>query len=462
MKNNLKIASLGLLATTVASGCCDQIQSQPNIVLFLADDIGKECFGCYGGISYPTPYIDSLARQAIQYENMHALPLSSPSRVQLMTGVYNDRNYVNFGYMNDDEHTFAHVARLAGYSTAMVGKWQLGRSRDMVGKLGFDEWCLNQLEMYKECVGEKSTERYANSYIDNNGHYEFSLYGPDDFMRYAFDYIERQARANRPFLLYFSTPLVHTPHVATPDSECWDTDQATRYTPDTRHFPDMVRYLDKQVGQLANKLKAEKIWDNTIFIFLSDNGTSTRITSKMADGREIRGGKGSPTVYGTNVPLLIAWGEKTRNGRVSGRLVDLTDIMPTVADAMGIEIPSEWQTEGISLYPELCGDTPLERELSLMHFNPLWPTAASPQASRCAYTTEYKYYWDGRFYNISEDPLEQAPVDIEACSAPVKAVYEKLKAKVNEIPDWYPDKPGVSRRGDYGTFYDFAGPQNPF
>ena len=461
MRREIKAAGITLMAVA-ATGCAEKPPARPNIVLILADDIGKECFGCYGGASYETPCIDALAEQGIRYENMQAMPLSCPSRVQLLTGIYNDRNYVNFGYMNDDENTFAHLARHAGYSTAMVGKWQLGRSRDMVGKLGFDEWCLNQLEMYKEGVGEKGTDRYANAYIDNNAHYEYSLYAPDDFQRYAFDYIERQAKAAKPFLLYYSTPLVHTPHVATPDSECWDTDQTTRFTGDTEHFPDMVKYLDKQVGQLASKLRELGIWDNTIFIFVADNGTSTRIVSRMADGREIQGGKGTPTVYGTNVPLVICWGDKIREGRVSERLVDLTDFMPTMADAMGVRIPEAWNADGISLYPELCGEQPLEREFTLMHFNPLWPTTPSPKASRCAYNAHYKYYWDGRFYDIKNDPLEQIPVDVTTCSPDTQALHAKLKAKVDQMPDWYPEKPGAPRRGNYGTFYDFAGPQNPF
>ena len=129
MNQKLKITGIGALALT-AIGCVDQPKDQrPNIIFVLADDIGAEAFGCYGGVSYETPNIDELARQGVLYSNMHSMPLSCPSRVQAMTGVYNDRNYVNFGYINDDEHTFAQLAQTAGYSTAMVGKWQLGRSR---------------------------------------------------------------------------------------------------------------------------------------------------------------------------------------------------------------------------------------------------------------------------------------------------------------------------------------------
>ena len=97
-----------------------------------------------------------------------------------------------------------------------------------------------------------------------------------------------------------------------------------------------------------------------------------------------------------------------------------------------------------------------------MHYNPLWPTAPAPYASRAARTAEYKYYWDGRFYNTKEDFMEEHPIDVASCSDEAKAIYHKLKDRVDECPDFRPDMPGAPRRGDYGTFYDFAEPNNPF
>ena len=127
----------GAGAIILPAGCSEDVK--PNIVFFFADDIGTECFGCYGGAEYQTPNVDSLARAGIQYMNMNAQPLSSPSRVQLLTGQYNDRNYSAFGYINDDEHIFPQLASQAGYKTAIVGKWQLGRDRSMISRVGFDE-----------------------------------------------------------------------------------------------------------------------------------------------------------------------------------------------------------------------------------------------------------------------------------------------------------------------------------
>ena len=457
-----KMKKIGLFGSMMAVAACAPDQ-KPNIVFFFADDIGAECFGCYGGAEYETPFIDSLAAQGMLYSNMNSLPLSSPSRVQVMTGMYSDQNYVCFGYMNDDERTFAHVAQEAGYSTAIVGKWQMGRSREMVPKLGFDEYFLSQLELYKECRDVHKTDRFANSYYDNNGkRYDYCPYGPDSMEDYAFDYIDRKVEEGKPFMLYFTEPLVHTPHVSTPDSYDWDWDYESRFTPgqDTCYFRDMVKYLDKQVGNMVAHLKEKGVWDNTIFIFSADNGTSTRIVSKQQDGSRIRGGKGAPNYRGTHVPLIIAWGDKLA-GKKSDRLADLTDIFPTIADICGVEMPKEWNIQGVSLYPEISGREPLQKEVSLVHFNPLWPTTPVPYASRYAMNDTYAYFWDGRIYNYRLDPEFTTPTMYADASEELKAEVSALKERVEEV-DFYPNMPGKERRCNYGTFYDFAPPQNPF
>ena len=179
--------------------------------------------------------------------------------------------------------------------------------------------------------------------------------------------------------------------------------------------------------------------DNTIFIFTSDNGTSTRIVSQMADGTLRRGGKGDPRGVGTSVPLIVCWGDRIAP-RVSERLADFTDLFPTFADAMRIGIPAEWKLDGVSLYPEIAGQKPLEKEISLMHYNPLWPTAPAPYASRAARTAEYKYYWDGRFYNTKEDfcllyTSQPAPV--------FRALYDARDNRLPLISEYTEDKKGT-------------------
>ncbi|MBQ9893008.1 MAG: sulfatase-like hydrolase/transferase [Bacteroidales bacterium] len=464
MKRFFRIGA-GVGALAAMTGCGGgNAPSRPNIVFFFADDIGTECFGCYGGVEYETPCVDSLARVGIQYMNMNAQPLSSPSRVQALTGLYNDRNYVAFGYMNEDEHTFAQVAREAGYGTAIVGKWQLGRSRAMLPKAGFDEFFCSQVEMYLESRGPRQTDRYANSMWDNNGkRYDFAIYGPDAMQDYAFDYIDRKAAAGEPFLLYYTEPLVHTPHTTTPDTDIWDDLYESRFTSgaDTSYFKYQVRYMDRQVGNMVQHLKEKGLWDNTVFIFASDNGTSTRILSRTSDGQEVRGGKGEPNYRGTHVPMIIAWGDRLA-GRKAEHLADLTDILPTIADIVGVKIPEDWELDGVSLYPEICGGEPNPKPLVLVHFNPLWPTTPSPKASRYAMDDEYACFWDGRIYNYREDPEFTSPLMWDAAPAELQERLSPLKARVDRMADFYPDKPGAPRRFPYKTFYDFAPPQNPF
>jgi arylsulfatase A len=124
---------------------------RPNVVLIMADDVSWECFGCYGAEDYKTPNIDALAAKGIRFANCYSTPICTPSRVKLMTGKHNFRNYTHFGYLDPKEKTFAQLLRSAGYKTAIAGKWQLNGlyhraegSTDSTRphKAGFDEYCL--------------------------------------------------------------------------------------------------------------------------------------------------------------------------------------------------------------------------------------------------------------------------------------------------------------------------------
>ena len=100
-------------------------QSRPNIILIMADDVSWECFGSYGAEDYETPHIDALAAKGIRFDNCYSTPICTPSRVKIMTGQYNFRNYTHFGYLNPKDKTFGHLLQSAGYKTAIAGKWQL-------------------------------------------------------------------------------------------------------------------------------------------------------------------------------------------------------------------------------------------------------------------------------------------------------------------------------------------------
>ena len=134
----------------------------------MADDLGFECIGANGGTSYKTPVLDRLAASGTRFEHCYAQPLCTPSRVQIMTGIYNVRNYVRFGVLDRAQTTFAHLFKQAGYATCVAGKWQLGKELDSPRHFGFDESCLWQhFRTNKNETGHDT--RYENPRLEING-----------------------------------------------------------------------------------------------------------------------------------------------------------------------------------------------------------------------------------------------------------------------------------------------------
>ena len=149
-------------------------EAKPNLILIMADDLGYETIGANGGTSYKTPNLDKLAATGARFTHCYVQPLCTPTRVQLMTGLYNIRNYINFGNMNPKAVTFANHLKPAGYATCITGKWQLGHDLELPKKFGFDEYCLWQ--------HTRRPARYANPGLEINGvekNYSSGEYGPD-------------------------------------------------------------------------------------------------------------------------------------------------------------------------------------------------------------------------------------------------------------------------------------------
>src|SRR6478735_2470352 len=276
------------------------ISTAPNIIVILADDMGKECIGAYGS-TYNTPNIDRLAAEGLQFNYGFSQPLCTPSRVELMTGKYNNKNYVQFGYLDPYETTFAHRAQQAGYVTAIAGKWQLGANNKLPAHVGVDNYCLWQLS-YTRAQGE----RYAKPLIEKDGVTLSTTeddYGPDIFVDYVLNFIEKNK--DKKFLAYYPMALVHDPFLPTPVSESWKDGADVRHKKDTSNFRDMVAYSDRNVGKIIQKLKALNLYENTIIIFTGDNGTGRAISTPMNDGSLVKGGKGLTIDRGDRVPLIV-------------------------------------------------------------------------------------------------------------------------------------------------------------
>jgi arylsulfatase A-like enzyme len=400
-------AALAMKGCSSISGFSSGNSKKPNIILIMADDIGYECFGCYGSASYKTPVLDGLAKEGMRFEHCYSQPLCTPSRIKIMTGQYNFRNYTNFGILDPKQKTFGHMLQGRGYATCVVGKWQLYGSVDQSAKVrgkgslpdqaGFDEHCLWQVK--------SRGSRYKDPIVVQNGRNLTGLegkYGPDVYTDYAIDFIERHR--TKPFFLYFPMAIVHNPFVPTPDSEGWEN---TKHKNDNKYFADMVTYMDKIVGRIVNKVDDLGLRENTLVIFTGDNGTNRNIKSKMTNGQVIQGDKGNTTDAGTRVPLIARWPGEVPAGRVCDDLVEFSDFVPTFAELTGASPPDGMILDGQSFLSQLRGKKGKPRKWIFCHYDPKW--LGRKEAVRFVRDKRWKFYDNGDLFDVPADTLEQNP-----------------------------------------------------
>lgn len=389
-------------------------QRPPNIVVIMADDIGYECLGCYGSKAYRTPNIDRLAAEGMRFENAHAQPICTPSRVQIMTGIYNNRNYIEFGLLDPKAVTFANVLRDAGYETCIAGKWQLKGGFEGPGRFGFDHYCLWQLT--------RRPSRYPNPGLEIDGKevdFKNGEFGPDVVSDYICDFME--SNKDKPFLVYYPMIAPHWPFLPTPDHPDWDPtmwrdkeNEPGGYR-GPKYWEAMVRYTDKMVGKVVKKLDELKLRENTLVIWTGDNGTYTSIVTPF-HGREYRGGKGSPKDNGTHVGFVASWPGQIEEGKVVQDLVDFSDVFPTVLEVGGAEVPRELDIDGVSLSPTFEGK---DRNKPYIY---CWyeRNGFRGKASQHVRDAQYKLYADGRLFNVMADPDEKNDLagDVNSLSDP--------------------------------------------
>jgi arylsulfatase A len=403
-----------------------------NVILIMADDIGYECYGAYGGTSYKTPVLDRMARQGMRFDHAYSNPVCTPSRVKIMTGLSNVRNYAAFGILRQSERTIGHMMKDAGYRTAIAGKWQLlGTEHYPEQTRGKGSW-PQDAGFQRHCLWQVDTggPRFWGPVITTDGttqQFEKDVFGPDIYCQFLLDRMDEYQ--DEPFFLYYPMALVHWDHDSTkedPHQFIPTPHSADRNnTNQQENFADMVSYMDTVIGRIVNKTVELGIADRTLILVTGDNGTYRSIKSNIGD-KVIVGGKGRPTDAGTHIALIAYQPGTVPADRVCKSVVDFSDFAPTIAEATGAQPLSP--TDGRSFFPQLLGRKGNPRENIFIYYCPK-PETSKPL--RFVRNERWKLYGNNRLFDVANDVLEKKPVTSPAS----KGIRKQLQAALDLMPN---------------------------
>ncbi|MCA1746025.1 MAG: sulfatase-like hydrolase/transferase, partial [Bacteroidales bacterium] len=344
----------GLLILGTASCGLPQASSQgdnnkPNIIVVLVDDAGYADFGFTGSEDLHTPNIDQLAQNGVVFSEAYvSATVCGPSRAGLITGRYQQR----FGFecnppeeysgVSLNEETIADALQREGYVTSGFGKWHLGYDPEYrPNARGFDYyWGFLAGGRSYFPDAEQDQPGAVHSIRENDSFVEFEGYLTDVLGDKAVEFIDKNK--DQPFFMYWSTNAPHTP------MEAAEADLALYEGHSRQVLAAMTWAFDRAVGKITDKLKQEGLLDNTLIIFLSDNGGAH---NNQSSNEPFKGFKGNKFEGGMHVPFIMHWPSKIEGGKVFDGLTSALDIFPTSLAAAGAPESAFDQLDGVSLLP---------------------------------------------------------------------------------------------------------------
>ncbi len=332
---------------------------KPNILVILADDLGYADVGFHGCRDIPTPNLDALATGGVRFSSGYVTgPYCSPTRAALLTGRYQQRFGHEFNPGREgstefglplSETTIADRLRSAGYTTGLVGKWHLGATPKFhPQRRGFDEFFGFLGGAHPYFPGEGAPIYRGTEVVREKE------YLTDALAREAVSFVDRHR--SRPFFLYLAFNAVHTPMHGT-DSRLTRFDSIKDET--RRTYAAMLTALDEGVGRVLDKVRSSGLEQETLVVFLSDNGGPTMLGTTINGSRNdpFRGSKRTTLEGGIRVPFVLSWKGKLPSGVVYDQPVIQLDILPTALAVAGIEVGPSQKTDGVNLIPFVRGDT---------------------------------------------------------------------------------------------------------
>jgi arylsulfatase len=452
------------------------VGSRPNIILVMTDDQGMGDLSCLGNKVLRTPNLDRFHAMSTRFTDFHVSPTCAPTRSAIFSGRHEFRNGVTHTIKERERMalsttTFPQLLRKAGYETGIFGKWHLGdEDAYQPYNRGFSETFIHGAggigQSYPGSCADFPPNRAAKGrYFDNVLLHNDTLvqtkgFCTDVFFQGALGWIKKQHDAKKPFFAYITTNAPHGPMIAPSKYKKrfadlgWDAGTQGRY--------GMIENIDDNFGVLMQKLDEWNLWDNTLVIFMTDNGQAGR--SGQRKGKRVRmhtagfkTGKGSPYEGGTHVPAFWRWKGKLGEGVDVPALTAHVDLYKTFCELTGAGIPDGiQQIDGRTLLPLLENPKADWPDRNLFVHLGRWEKGADPNGSKfknCAVRSlRWRLVNNRELYDISVDPYEQTNVadkHSEAVAAMRKA-YDSwwaatLPLMVNEDAPYAPRQPAAVR-----------------
>jgi arylsulfatase B len=342
-------------AIVLAAALNVTLAAKPNVVLVMTDDQGYGDLSCHGNPILKTPNIDKLYGESVRLKDYHVAPTCSPTRSALLTGHWTNRTGVwhtimGRSMLRENEVTIGQIFKDGGYATGMFGKWHLGdnypfRPEDR----GFTEVLRHGGGGVGQTPDFWDNAYFDGSYFHNSKPEAVKGFCTDVFFDYAKTFIKAQKKAGKPFFAYVAT---NAPHGPMHSPEEFSKPYADRNV-NLANFYGMIANIDHNVGQMRKFLDEEGLTENTIFIFTTDNGSSS---GDKVFNSGMRGKKGSEYDGGHRVPFFIHWpkGQLT-GGRDVEQITSYVDIVPTLAELCDVPTPKHVKFDGLSLVNPLNG-----------------------------------------------------------------------------------------------------------